>query len=368
MLMVKISILAVIVCVLSFHTGCTVGTPQDTSDLSDNSAADLRENDTDKNTTQPQVTVQTWEIVEETGQKAILTVDTNGNFTGSGWVGSTPSGSYDIPITDGRMSSTSMTFLTGATYDGKQGQISGNGSGTLNASFPHANSANGVWFGTISDPLGTRGFELSWTAQRISERDELVPQSDFDFDVDLSPHVLRIKQGEEADISVTVKLVRGEPQPVVLTVTDWRSAGIITTLTPSIVSPTATATLNIKTSCSTPPSDYLFTVSGEGQGTFRTSVDSVTLTIEVNPNCAELLSPTEIPLKPTSLLATDIEYYCLYTVFDDWGFDFTVLYQEYSNQAETNNWSVFWIGSVDDESKRVTFDSVGDQWRPRTIP
>jgi len=359
-------------------TSC--GSPPDTTyepSLTDDGAASSKQTQASENESVPpatkedkreQATPQIWEIVEETGQKAILTIDTNGNFTGSGWAGSTPSGSYNIPITNGKMSGTSITFLAGATYDGGQGQISGNGNGTLNAAFPYANSANGVWSGNISDPLGTRGFELSWTAQRVSNKDELLQQDDFDFDVDVSPPVLRIKQGEEADISVTVKLVRGEPQPVVLTVTDWQLAGIITTLTPSIVNPTATATLNVKTSCSTPPSDYLFTVSGESQGTSRTSVDSITLTIETNPNCAELLSTTEIPLRPASLLATDIEYNRLYTVFNDWDFDFISLYEEYSNQAGTNNWSAFWIGSVDDETKRVTFDRIGNQWRPRTIP
>ena len=117
----------------------------------------------------PPSTVQIWEIVDEAGHTAILTVDSNGNFTGSGWVGKTPSGSYDIPITNGIMSGTSMSFHTSASYDGGQGTISGIGSGRLNEPFPFATSASGVWSGTISDPLGTRNFSVKWTATKVSD-------------------------------------------------------------------------------------------------------------------------------------------------------------------------------------------------------
>jgi len=112
----------------------------------------------------PQSTVQIWEIVDETGHAATLTVDSNGNFSGSGWVGSTPSGTYDIPITNGVMSGTTMSFRTSASYESGQGTITGTGSGTLNEPFPFAKSASGVWSGTISDPLGTRNFSIKWTA------------------------------------------------------------------------------------------------------------------------------------------------------------------------------------------------------------
>jgi hypothetical protein len=112
--------------------------------------------------------VQVWEIVDETGHIATLTVDASGSFTGSGWVGSTPLGTYDIPITNGVMSGTSMSFSTSASYDSGQGKISGTGSGTLNEAFPSANSASGVWTGTISDPLGIRNFSIKWTATKKS--------------------------------------------------------------------------------------------------------------------------------------------------------------------------------------------------------
>jgi len=112
---------------------------------------------------------QTWIITDtESGQQATLTVDSLGNFTGSGWVGTAPgAGDYNIYITNGRMSGTSMTFQVSASYSGGQGTISGTGTGTLNASFPSATSASGTYSGTISDPLGDRNFSSPWMATRV---------------------------------------------------------------------------------------------------------------------------------------------------------------------------------------------------------
>ncbi len=112
---------------------------------------------------------QTWIITDiEVGQQATLTVDSSGNFTGLGWVGTAPgAGDYNIYITNGRMSGTSMTFQVSASYSGGQGTISGTGTGTLNASFPSATSASGTHSGTISDPLGSKAYSSSWTATKI---------------------------------------------------------------------------------------------------------------------------------------------------------------------------------------------------------
>jgi hypothetical protein len=111
---------------------------------------------------------QTWTITTDSGHTATLTVDSSGSFTGYGWTGSTTSGSYSIPITDGSMYGTTMTFTANATYDGGQGTINETGHGTMNASFPDATYATGTCDYTISDPLGTRSGSLSWTATRIS--------------------------------------------------------------------------------------------------------------------------------------------------------------------------------------------------------
>jgi hypothetical protein len=115
----------------------------------------------------------TWQIVSE-GQTATLTVDSSGNFTGSGWVGTAPGASppnYNIYITNGRMSGTSMTFNVSASYASGQGYISATCiDGQMNGSFPNANYASGAFSGTAKDPLETypRDVNNSWTATRIS--------------------------------------------------------------------------------------------------------------------------------------------------------------------------------------------------------
>ena len=110
---------------------------------------------------------QTWRITLGE-QTATLTVDSSGNFTGSGLRGYAPGiGYYDIKITNGKMSGTSMTFDVSASYG--QGSISGEYTGILDSPFPNATSAGGIGYGTISDPLGTTSFtDYFWEATRLS--------------------------------------------------------------------------------------------------------------------------------------------------------------------------------------------------------
>ncbi len=68
-----------------------------------------------------------------------------------------------------------------------------------------------------------------------------------------------------------------------------------------------------------------------------------------------------------SLLVSQVEYNRLVEVFNGWGFSFDTLYPQYSDQGFTQNWASFWIGSTTDESLRVVFDKVGNQWKPRAI-
>lgn len=317
-----------------------------------------------------QNTVQIWELADQTGQVATLTVNNLGYFSGSGWVGGGSAGiqPYDIDITNGRMSSTSMTFDASASYDSGAGSISAHGIGTLNAPFPNSVSASGTWSGTISDPLGTRTFSQTWTATKISGGDISASSEDFEFDVDVNPHIATIKQGEIAVVNITVRLVRGTPQPVALTTTEWESAlEIYPIFAKTTVTPTETTMLYIETTCDTPPDEYLFTVRGEEEGSFHTSVDSVNIKVVENSDCSSTLPP-EVPQKPTSLLATDAEYYSLYITFENWGFDFYTLYNTYSEEGFVNNWGTMWIGSAENENQRAYFDRVGDKWKPRAIP
>ncbi|MFH1821623.1 MAG: hypothetical protein ABH852_04185 [Methanobacteriota archaeon] len=102
------------------------------------------------------------------GQKyATITVDVSGNFSGTGWQGNAPGiGTFDIDITDGVMSGTSMSFSVEAPY--RQGSMLGTYEGNLNAPFPNATSASGTSSGILQDSPGTRSFSDSWTATRIS--------------------------------------------------------------------------------------------------------------------------------------------------------------------------------------------------------
>lgn len=312
------------------------------------------------------ITHQTWEIVEESGQIAILTMDSSGYFTGSGWSGEA-SGcpDYNIDIANGRMSGTSMTFDMSASYCSGDGSISGKGTGTLNSSFPKATSASGTIPGTISDPLGERSFNITWTATRVSGGDVSTSpeESEFDFDVDVSPHLVIIMQGSSASVDVTVKLIRGKAQLVTLTSAEWdRTLGISARFDRNEVIPTETVVLRIETTSETPPDNYLFTVRGESTGTFRSSVDAVTAKVMAYP------MPVGIPPKPASLLASDTEYYYLYSTFENWGIGFNSLYDSYSEEGIIEDWDWFWIGSTDDESKRFYFDRVEDKWKPRISP
>jgi len=107
--------------------------------------------------------------------------------------------------------------------------------------------------------------------------------SGFDFDVDVDPPVIDITQGGAATPMITVRLVKGTAKDVDLTVTRWPNINAF--IVNPTVTPTETTTLTIETTCDTPPDNYLFTVQGETSGTFRTSVDSVSVQVNKNPAC-----------------------------------------------------------------------------------
>ncbi|MEE9525847.1 MAG: hypothetical protein V3V78_04550 [Candidatus Woesearchaeota archaeon] len=119
--------------------------------------------------------------------------------------------------------------------------------------------------------------ESQWTFKTLLVYEE------FDFDVDVDPAIVSVVQGETATPLVTVRKVRGQAKDVSLTVTSWPN--IKAFLVNKVVTPTETTTLTIETSCDTAPDNYLFTVQGETAGTFKTSVDSVSVQVTKNPQC-----------------------------------------------------------------------------------
>ena len=68
--------------------------------------------------------------------------------------------------------------------------------------------------------------------------------------------------------------------------------------------------------------------------------------------------PPGIPSKPASLLASDAEYYGLYLTYKNWGWDFNTSFEKTSEAGRLNNWGWFWIGSGEDENKRLYFDRM----------
>jgi len=108
----------------------------------------------------------------------------------------------------------------------------------------------------------------------------------FDYKVNIVQNSITVLQGgDPVKATVDVSKIRGESKQVLLTVTSWRSQDISTRLSPTTVTPPATSSLRIETTCNTMPDQYLFTVRGETSGTFATSVDSVTLTVKKNKAC-----------------------------------------------------------------------------------
>jgi hypothetical protein len=113
---------------------------------------------------------QTWNMVVISGSgshSGTLNVLSTGDFTSSGFTGSTSQGTYDISI-EGYMSGSTISFTETASYDGGNGYIYASGDGSLNSDFPSATYASGTMSGTITDPYGERSFSMDWTATKTS--------------------------------------------------------------------------------------------------------------------------------------------------------------------------------------------------------
>ena len=113
--------------------------------------------------------IPTWEITMQGGrQPAELKFGRSGSFTGKGWKGSAPGcGEYDILITNGSILNRSIDFNIHAEYCNGRGIIKGVCSGQLNTDFPRADSAEGKCSGQISDRLGVRRFNSTWTSKKV---------------------------------------------------------------------------------------------------------------------------------------------------------------------------------------------------------
>ena len=74
------------------------------------------------------------------------------------------------------------------------------------------------------------------------------------------------------------------------------------------------------------------------------------------------------PPKPENLLASDAEYQDLWEKFTRWSMDFYSLFATYSQQGIAEGWNSMWLGSNQDETRRVYFTRVEDSWQPTEAP
>lgn len=108
---------------------------------------------------------------------------------------------------------------------------------------------------------------------------EEAPQP-FDFELTASQTSLTLKPGQKTTIVITVDLVSGEPEPVALSVVGL-PASISHSLTPSTITPTGAATLELTAGAE--PGVYNFVVQGQNGGSLKTV--AISLKVEEESRC-----------------------------------------------------------------------------------
>jgi hypothetical protein len=100
------------------------------------------------------------------------------------------------------------------------------------------------------------------------------------------------------------------------------------------------------------------------------TISSITPVVEtmVTTPSSVLPLPTGTPTKPENLLANDAEYFLIYTVYNNWGYDFASSFAKYSQNAVNNTWTTWWMGNTSNEQQRLNFSLVDDKWKPDSMP
>ena len=105
------------------------------------------------------------------------------------------------------------------------------------------------------------------------------PPSQFDFGLSISPTERTVTPGSSATFTVTVNLVAGSAQNVVLSLSgppDMMASGVVSgTFSPSSGNPAYTSVLTLATTSSVSPGSYSLTVTGTGGGKTRTATISL---------------------------------------------------------------------------------------------
>ncbi|GFN40375.1 MAG: hypothetical protein YK1309IOTA_1670001 [Marine Group I thaumarchaeote] len=143
-----------------------------------------------------------------------------------------------------------------------------------------------------SDALRPAALELKSKLEQLNiaapcpGKPELEPYDEFNFKVSVETFDEMI-QDRTLNIQVNTQLLKGSTEPIKLTVTQYPVQDITAYLSSSTINAGQSTDLVIKTTCNTPPDDYLFTITGSPTSgtTFLSSNDSVKVTIKPNSNC-----------------------------------------------------------------------------------
>ena len=106
-----------------------------------------------------------------------------------------------------------------------------------------------------------------------------VSQSAFDFSVRLPTHSVAVKPGQPVSVPIMVENLKGTPRPIALTASDWQSMGLTAAITQPTLQSGMITQLQVTVPPGTPPGSYLFTVRGDAAGTYKTSNDTLTVTV-----------------------------------------------------------------------------------------
>ena len=67
-------------------------------------------------------------------------------------------------------------------------------------------------------------------------------------------------------------------------------------------------------------------------------------------------------------MASDADYFLIYMTYQNWGWDFTSRYDSLAAKYLADNSTSWWMGSTDDENKRLRFERKDNQWTIESLP
>jgi len=184
--------------------------------------------------------------------------------------------------------------------------------------------------------------------------------------------------GVKYDDYVDLMVLSSDPRPILdkecdrtLSTSEWATKCGIANTDPSVLGHSGIPKFTESKAC-----DFEVDVAGKDKiylvlrvaDAWLADVEGVLSNLQIYYLASDAEPKASLPEKPVSLLASDAEYYALYTTYTKWGKDFIEHYYKYTKNAEAEGWTSMWFGSARDEERRLHFERVGDKWKPTTIP